>query len=200
METRFRFTNERIRALPANPPEAKSTDLECSDTEVVGLKCLSGRTGQKRFLLRYRTLDGQKRSLTLGRFPTLDVNAARKLARKHLVAISEGEDPRANREALKEQPTLSEFFWKVHLPLTQSRNRSWKNDAQRFRDLIEPKLDGVRYKDLTVDQVQHLQQNRLSIFTRMPDTDYCNFALRDLVTYFILPNKKPPNFFRLKVK
>ena len=43
-------------------------------------------------------------------------------------------------------------------------------------------------------------QNRLSIFTRMPDTDYCNFALRDLVTYFILPNKKPPNFFRLKVK
>lgn len=77
METRFRFTNERIRALPANPPEAKSTDLECSDTEVVGLKCLSGRTGQKRFLLRYRTLDGKKRSLTLGRFPTLDVNAAR---------------------------------------------------------------------------------------------------------------------------
>lgn len=157
METRFRFTNERIRALSANPPEAKSTDLECSDTEVVGLKCLSGRTGQKRFLLRYRTLDGKKRSLTLGRFPTLDVNAARKLARKHLMAIAEGEDPKATREELKDQPTLSDFFWKVHLPLTQSRNRSWKNDAQRFRDLIEPKLGGIRYKDLTVAQVQHLQ-------------------------------------------
>ena len=119
MKTRFRFTNERIRALPANPPGAKSTDLECSDTEVVGLKCLSGRTGQKRFLLRYRTLDGKKRSLTLGRFPTLDVNAARKLARKHLMAIAEGEDPRASREALKEQPTLSDFFCHnndLHLP------------------------------------------------------------------------------------
>lgn len=157
METRFRFTNERIHALPANPPESRSTDLEFSDTDVVGLKCLSGRSGQKRFLLRYRTQDGKKGSLTLGRFPILDVQAARKLARKHLLAIAEGEDPKAQRDAMKDLLTLSEFFWQIHLPLTQSRNRSWDNDRQRFRDLIEPMLGDIRYQDLSVAQVQQFQ-------------------------------------------
>ena len=157
METRFRFTNERIRTLPANPSDSRSTDLECSDTDIIGLKCLSGRTGQKRFLLRYRTLDGKKRSLSLGRFPDIDVNTARKIARKHLLAIAEGEDPKADREIHKDQPTLSEFFWEIHLPLTKTRNRSWKNDEQRFRGLIEPQLGGVRIKDITVSQVQQLQ-------------------------------------------
>ena len=44
MEKRFKFTNERIKALPANPPDTKKgTDLEESDTEVIGLECKSGK-------------------------------------------------------------------------------------------------------------------------------------------------------------
>ncbi len=52
MQKSFRFTNSSIKALPANT-DTRSTELEVSDTEVIGLKCLSGRTGNKRFLLRY---------------------------------------------------------------------------------------------------------------------------------------------------
>ena len=50
MQKSFRFTNSSIKALPANT-DTRSTELEVSDTEVIGLKCLSGRTGNKRFLL-----------------------------------------------------------------------------------------------------------------------------------------------------
>ena len=123
MEKKFKFTNERIKALPANPKDAKGTDLEFSDTEVIGLKCLSGRTGNKRWLLRYSTNTGRKSSIAIGRFPDIDVMLARKIARKHLQNIAEGHDPKAERDDLKKVPTVSQFFWDIYLPLIKGMNR-----------------------------------------------------------------------------
>jgi hypothetical protein len=48
MEKRFRFTNDKIHSPPPNPPDASGTDLEASDTDVMGLKCLVGKSGNKR--------------------------------------------------------------------------------------------------------------------------------------------------------
>ena len=157
MEKRFRFTNDKIRSLPPNPPDARGTDLEVSDTDVMGLKCLVGKSGNKRWLLRYRNSSGKRRSIALGRFPDIDVSTARKVARKHLAQIVEGIDPLEAREEIKSQPTLSEFFRDTHLPLIQTRNRTWKQDSQRFRTLIEPTLGQQRLTDITVAQVQQLQ-------------------------------------------
>ncbi len=108
MEKKFKFTNERIKALPANPPNAKGTDLEVSDTEVIGLKCFSGKSGNKRWLLRYSTNSGRKTSIAIGRFPDIDVTLARKIARKHLQQIAEGHDPKAERDEIKKVPTVSQ--------------------------------------------------------------------------------------------
>jgi len=79
MNKRFKFTNEKLRSLPANNPDAASTDLEVSDSDISGLKCLSGKTGTKRLLLRYKTQDSRKRSIAIGRFPDIDVTTARKV-------------------------------------------------------------------------------------------------------------------------
>jgi len=57
MKKKFKFTNASIKARPANPKDAKCTDLEVSDTEIIGLKCLSGKNGSRRFLLRYKHLN-----------------------------------------------------------------------------------------------------------------------------------------------
>lgn len=76
MQKRFRFHVTNLRALPAT----RSTELEFSDTEVVGLKWLSGKTDSKRFLLRYTFL-GRKASIAIGRFPDVDLTTARNIAR-----------------------------------------------------------------------------------------------------------------------
>ncbi|MGL6461923.1 hypothetical protein [Aeromonas hydrophila] len=44
MQAKFRFTNAAIKALPAQQREAGATELEFSDTEVIGLKLLSGKS------------------------------------------------------------------------------------------------------------------------------------------------------------
>lgn len=159
MEKRFRFTNERIRSLPANPPDSKSTDLEVSDLDgVVGLKCLSGKgaSPSKRFLLRY-IFDGRKRSLAIGRFPDIDVATARKIARRYKAMIAEGIDPKAEKESHKAQPTVSEFFWGTYLPLVKKQIRTWKDNVQRYRDYCEPVIGHLKYSELSARHVQQLQ-------------------------------------------
>ncbi len=59
MIKKFKFTDPRIRALPANDPNSASTELEVSDTEVIGLKYLCRKSGNKRWLLRY-TFESRK--------------------------------------------------------------------------------------------------------------------------------------------
>lgn len=39
MLKRFKFTNKSIKAIPANPCESRSTELEVADNQVQGLKC-----------------------------------------------------------------------------------------------------------------------------------------------------------------
>ncbi|MCW8195723.1 site-specific integrase [Proteobacteria bacterium 005FR1] len=156
MDKQFKFTDARIRALPANPTAASSTDLEVSDTEITGLKCLSGKTGKKRFLLRY-IIDGRKRSIGLGRFPEVDVATARSAAQRCRRMLAQGQDPKEEQLAAKQRPTVSAFFWDTFLPLQKKHKKSWNRDAQRFRDHVEPCLGSVVYEELRAGQVQQLQ-------------------------------------------
>ena len=48
---KFKFTNANLKSLPSNPTNSSSTELEVSDREIIGLKCLSGKTGNKRYML-----------------------------------------------------------------------------------------------------------------------------------------------------
>mgnify|MGYP000577897102 CR=1 FL=1 len=156
MNTKFKFTDARIRALPSNPAAAKSTELEFSDTEITGLKCLSGKSGSKRFLLRY-VFQSRKRSIALGRFPDISVAIARKAAQGYRAMLAEGIDPKAEQAEQKQQPTLSEFFWNTYLPYQKKHTRSWLHEIRRFRNHVEPRLGHTLFCDLKASHVLQLQ-------------------------------------------
>lgn len=63
---------------------------------MTGLKCLSGKSGRKRVLLRY-VVRGRKRSIALGRFPDIDVNAPVKRLNITEECWRRGEIPRKNK-------------------------------------------------------------------------------------------------------
>lgn len=158
MKKKFKFTNSRIRALKPHDPDSPSTELELTDdSDVTGLKLLIGKSGSKRFLLRY-SLQGKK-SISIGRFGEIDVTLARKIARKYKAQIAEGIDPKAEKDNYKSMPTISEFFWNTYFPMIKTKKRAWKNDLQRFKRFIEPKLGSKRYKELKPIDVVHLQQD-----------------------------------------
>ncbi len=155
MHKKFKFTTTTLKALPRNPPDARSTELEFSDTEVTGLKCLSGKTDSKRFLLRYQ-FQGKKRSIAIGRFPDIDLGTARKIARQMKANIAQGTDPKAHRDQARAIPTIGEFFYGTYLPLAKKRKRSWTDDAQRFKDHCR-KISSLPYSDLTANHVLQIQ-------------------------------------------
>jgi integrase len=161
MNKRFKFTDARIKALPANPSNASSTDLEFSDfstdgSAVSGLKCLVGKTGNRRFLFRF-VLDGKKFSIGTGKFPEINVSAARKAAREYRAMLADGINPKTAADAFNLQPTVSEFFWNTYLPLQKKHKKSWNHDVQRFRKHLEPRFGWMKYRNLKAAHVQQLQ-------------------------------------------
>ena len=161
MDKKIKFTDARIRALPCNPATSGSTDLEVSDisndgNSVAGLKCLVGKTGNKRFLFRY-VIDSRKRSIALGRFPDINVVIARKAARHYRALLAEGIDPKAEQEEQKLHVTVSEFFWNTYLPYQKKHTRSWNHDIQRFRKHAEPKFGHILLRELKASHVLQLQ-------------------------------------------
>jgi len=72
MKTKFKFTTANLKSIPAKDKSSASTEKECSDIELTGLKLLSGKNGSKRFLLHYR-FQSRKSSIAIGSFPDIGV-------------------------------------------------------------------------------------------------------------------------------
>ncbi|ELA9867449.1 tyrosine-type recombinase/integrase [Vibrio parahaemolyticus] len=129
------FTPSAIKALPVPPSTSKANDIEWSDEQTIGLKVLVGRTGNKRYLLRYVSpVTRKKTSIALGRWPDLDVNDARTKARKLKVQIADGIDPKIERDSRSAvvMPDVFTFFHETYLPWAKTRKKSWKDDETRF--------------------------------------------------------------------
>ncbi|MBF4425951.1 MULTISPECIES: tyrosine-type recombinase/integrase [Vibrio] len=129
------LTPSAIKALPVPPSTSKANDIEWSDEQTIGLKVLVGRTGNKRYLLRYVSpVTRKKTSIALGRWPDLDVNDARIKARKLKVQIADGIDPKIERDSRSAvvMPDVYTFFHETYLPWAKTRKKSWKDDETRF--------------------------------------------------------------------
>jgi integrase len=154
LQKRFKFTDKAVKALPCNLRSSSSTELEFSDTQTIGLKCLVGKTGNKRFLFRY-TFNSKKQSLSIGSFNDINVATARKIAQKHRVSLSEGTNPKTERDS-QHRLTINEFFNQYYLPNIKKRKKTWTDDKYRYDVMIAPILGNILYKDLSTLAVQQL--------------------------------------------
>lgn len=189
MLTKFKFTTSNLRNIAPNLKLSPSTEKEYSDTEVTGLKLLSGKSGSKRFLLRYK-FGGRKASIAIGVFPDIDLSTARKVARKHKAALAEGIDPKASRHAKKSSPTLHDFFWQTYLPLAKKHKRTWSDDVSRFKNHCTD-IQHLPYDELTANHVMqlHLKMSESNNRYRQYSPATCNRVLALLKTMGKLAEK-----------
>lgn len=101
------FSKERLAALPA--PEAGKR-VTYYDTKVQGLQLRVSSTGIKTFSVYRRMKGGQPERVTLGRFPTMTVEQARKQAVTVNAEIESGANPAAARRAIREEPNFAEML------------------------------------------------------------------------------------------
>ena len=151
--TSFRFTQKTLAALPPNPKSSKSSDFEVSDVQVPGLKLLVGKSGTKKFLLRY-SINQRKCSIALGTFGVMNVDEARALANRYKAQVAQGIDPKQERDEFRSRITFAEFITKHYLPHAKVNKRSFKADEAKLRIYLIPRFGSIPLADVTTLQLQ----------------------------------------------
>ncbi|HCH1880092.1 integrase family protein [Vibrio parahaemolyticus] len=167
-----RLTTTFLNNLKPNPRTAKSADYEVNLSAMkdsglpTGVRCLVGKSGGKRFLLRYISpqVPGKKSAIGLGRHPETDLVTLRKIAKEYRQKILEGIDPKLERDnqTTEKTMTLERFFDEVYLPLAKQK-RSWKDDVARFR--LAKSIHHISIHDLTAADIIKVQMEMQNVVT-----------------------------------
>jgi len=142
---RFQFNKERILALPT---PATGTRATYYDTKTTGLQLRVTPAGVKTFSMYRRTKGGGPERVTLGRFPAMTVEQARKAAATVNAEIEHGANPAEVKRTFKAEPTLTEFFTEYG---TRHGEKLvvWRDMQQRFRDYLQKPLGDRKLTRIT---------------------------------------------------
>ena len=136
VKKRFNFTKEALTRLPLPKGGQRFT---YHDAKTTGLQIRVTASGIKTFSVYRRIKSGEPERITLGRFPSMTVEQARKLTARVNTEIEDGANPATVKRAIKGEPTLSEFF-KEYGERHGQKKKAWRDDQQRYRDYLEKPL------------------------------------------------------------
>lgn len=136
--------------------EAEAKDYEIRDTELTGFFVRVTTKGRKVYRVAARGKDGRKRVVIIGEHGVLTVDQAREAARQALAAIKAGQDPSAEKKALRKAPTVSELAKRYVSEDVKIRNRpSTVRQKERMIDTkILPVFGKTRVADVTRQSVR----------------------------------------------
>ena len=145
---RFNFTKKALDALPI-PRNAQRAYFY--DAQIRGLCAAVSPAGRKTFVL-YRKINGRPERVNLGLYPDMSIEQARGKAEQMNSAIAQGENPRDDQRAMKQENTLGEFF-EIYLEnFAKLHKRTWeKHDVSSFNKHLKHwsnlKLSAIRKID-----------------------------------------------------
>lgn len=144
---RFRFTSHSAIAKNAVPPPAdgKAKDALFFDDRGdppgfgirVGREKPDGSPPTRTWVLQL-DVRGKTRRWSLGRFPTLDLEAAREVARQHYITVKKGEDPAEQKRARDAQAVTLAKAVEHHVARMLTRGdqprsvQDMRGDAERY--------------------------------------------------------------------
>lgn len=165
---------------------AREKDFFCWDDKLSGFGLKVTPAGRKIFVYQGR-VGGKTRRVSIGTYPEIQLEAARKLAQQHIVQMGQGLDPNAEKKRLRQQQTknsttllaLSERF------LTSPRSLQLKpNTTKSYRWLMEYHFKAWHDR-LIADISERLVQDRhVSIANSSSGMAQANAAMRYLRTLF----------------
>jgi len=138
----------------AQPDPARNIIMR--DDEVIGFGLRVTTAGAKAFVLSY-VIAGRERRITIGAWPDWSVVAAREKARELKRRIDSGDDPLAERQAVRAAPTVRDLIDRYiaeHVPTLSERNG--KDQTSMLRKLVEPEWGSRKVADITEADVSKL--------------------------------------------
>ncbi len=186
----------------------KAARFEIGDRKVTGLRLIVQPSGSKSWAVRY-TAAGRDRRLTLGPYPTLQLDEARKRASAAKLSVSAGEDPasaklEARRIAaigLDSANFIKELFKEYDTRhLSGLRVRSRASTKSLFDAHILPKLGRRRISEVAkrdilnlFDEINRKGHKTTAAHVRTALSGFFNWCLaRDVITVSPMTGVKSP--------
>jgi len=148
-QNELNFTKANLDAL--HLPEAGKRAVY-HDAKTTGLQVRVSSTGAKTFCIYRRVKGGKPERVTLGRYPEMTIEQARRAAADVNAAIENGEDPAKVKRAHREEPTFAEVF-DLFIPGKRKRNGQPLSERTKtdYRDSLRIHLSKI--KDLKLSQI-----------------------------------------------
>ncbi len=146
MGKQFNFTKAALDALPL--PDAGNR-LVCHDTKTTGLQIRVSASGVKTFSLYRRIKGGSPERVTLGRYPEMSIEQARRKSAEINAAIEFGANPAEVKRAHKGELTFGDLFKQYLNRHAKTRKRTWEDDEQRYQQYLEKPLGSKKLSSIT---------------------------------------------------
>ena len=133
--------------------------IDLPDDKVPGLALRVTPHGAKTWAVRYRVAGGRSgrvRRLTLGRYPVMGLQAARKAARKALRAVDGGGDPASEKRASRLGETVGDLAKDYLAKHAKPHKKSWKDDDRMLNAEVLPAWKARKVHELTRRDVRAL--------------------------------------------
>ena len=127
------------------------------DAEVPGFGLRVTPAGTRTFVFQFRSGRSEQGRVTIGRYPAMSVEQARKIARVHRVSVDQGGNPSRERKGSREAVTLSELA--AHYCDDYGPQRGLKaqtiSDARRLLDRYAlPRFGRRKVIEITVGDIR----------------------------------------------
>jgi integrase len=159
-QKKLNFTKAVINSEVA--PESGRTYLH--DTKEAGLVLQITAAGRKTFQL-YKKHQGRPIRVTIGTWPEITVEQARKKARDAKGELAEGRNPNEERRAVREEMTFSALFLLWVDRFAKPHKRSWEDDMRRYQNYMEQPFGNKRLSWFNSTRVREWHQ-RLTTRTK----------------------------------
>ena len=155
-----KITKRAVDALQS----VSGRDVFIWDSELRGFGVRVKPSGVRTFLIQYRNVEGRTRRLVLGQYGALTPENARDLAREKLAGVAKGEDPSAERHAVRAGMSVSDvcdwYLEEAEAGRILGRNRrpikasTLKMDRSRIETHIKPLLGARLVSGLTLRDIE----------------------------------------------
>ena len=152
-QEKVNFTKAVITAMVA--PETGRIYLH--DAKEAGLVLMITATGRKTFQL-YKKHKGRPVRVTLGTWPEITVEQARKKCREAKVELAEGRNPNEAARTIREEMALNELFAIWMDRFAKPHRRTWLDDQRRYDNYMAEPMGKKKLSWFTPDRIRSWHQ------------------------------------------
>lgn len=154
MNNKINFTKIIIESLPL--PQPGKRDIY-HDTKTLGLQLRV--TSVKTFFINRRIKGGSPERITLGRYPDMTIEQARKKTKEIIHDIAEGKNPAEIKRGKKAELTFIELFDEYLQRHSKPNKKTWDEDVEKFQNHIEKPIGRMKLSSISRTEIALIHSN-----------------------------------------